>query len=445
MFGTTTTFTYQELQNFLVFCTVSPSLVVEHIIVMSYFTFPCIASDYERTVMIGRGSFSQVWKARVPSRDAIVAIKVMDLENISSSFEDILQEVQTMKLAEDPNILRCLCSFVHLDQLWLITELMDKGSCVRLMKVANSLGLGEGMNEECLTYILHEAVKGLSYLHKQGQIHRDIKAGNILLNSAGEVKLADFGVSSWTVTRGQRINAVKTFVGTPCYMAPEVMEQVVSGYDSKADVWSIGITALELAKGYAPYAHLPPMQVLIKTIEEEPPSLLSYTHDRQLRPDGAPFSEQFTDFCNKCLQKLPKNRPKAEDLLKHKIFKQSNKSALISQLLCYVEPVGADSDQRSGGSSSSSSNNKGENPPSAAAFPVHGTTECDTVNYGNINRQDSDKSFERATISASKDPDTSWVFEEEDEGVASEHSVEAPKHELVIEREDLDEGINRQV
>lgn len=282
-----------------------------------------------------------MWKARVPSRDAIVAIKIMDLENISSTFEDILKEVQTMRLAEDPNILHCFCSFVHHDQLWLITELMDKGSCVRVMRIAGSLGLGEGMSEECLSYILHEVVKGLTYLHNQGQIHRDVKSGNILLNSAGEVRLADFGVSGWTVSRGQRVNAVKTFVGTPCYMAPEVMEQA-GGYDFKADVWSVGITALELAKGHAPYAHLPPMKVLIKTIEEDPPSLRSYPHDRQLKRDGPAYSDLFSDFCSKCLQKAPKSRQKADDLLKHKLFKQCNKSALMTQLLCYVEPVGAD-------------------------------------------------------------------------------------------------------
>jgi len=308
---------------------------------MSYFLFPCTSSDYQRTVKIGSGSFSQVWKARVPSRDAVVAIKIMDLENISSTFEDILKEVQTMRLAEDPNILHCFCSFVHHDQLWLITELMDKGSCVRVMRIANSLGLGEGMSEECLSYILYEVVKGLTYLHNQGQIHRDIKSGNILLNSAGEVKLADFGVSGWTVSRGQRVNAVKTFVGTPCYMAPEVMEQA-GGYDFKADVWSVGITALELAKGHAPYAHLPPMKVLIKTIEEDPPSLQSYPHSRQLKPDGPAYSDLFSDFCGKCLQKAPKSRQKADDLLKHKLFKQCNKSALMTQFLCYVEPVGAD-------------------------------------------------------------------------------------------------------
>ena len=307
---------------------------------MSSSTFPCSASDYERGVKIGSGSFSQVWSAKCVPRDTWVAVKVMDLESISSSFEEILKEVQTMRLADDPNILRCFCSFVHSDQLWLVTELMDKGSCVRVMHEANALGLGEGMSEAAAAYVLQEVIKGLNYLHKQGQIHRDIKPGNILLNSAGEVKLADFGVSGWTLARGQRVNSVKTFVGTPCYMAPEVLEQA-GGYDAKADIWSLGITTLELAKGKAPYAQLPPMRILIRTIEDEPPSLASYEHDRQLSPEGAPFSDHFRDFFSKCLQKTAKARPRTEELLKHKLFKHADKKALMSQLLDAVSVVGS--------------------------------------------------------------------------------------------------------
>jgi len=190
------------------------------------------ASGYEMAARIGNGAFSSVYRAKRKesavsgAKDGgvaqYVAIKIMDLEHISSSFEDILQEVQTMKMCDDPNILRCHCSFVHADQLWLVTELMDKGSCLRVMNVSRSLGMGDGMNEEWLAYILREALQGLHYLHNNGQIHRDIKSGNILLDGAGSVRLADFGVSGWTVNSGQRLKTVKTFVGTPVYMAPEV-------------------------------------------------------------------------------------------------------------------------------------------------------------------------------------------------------------------------------
>jgi serine/threonine-protein kinase OSR1/STK39 len=149
------------------------------------------ASFYDKQSRIGNGAFSSVYRARIKSKEnAFVAIKIMDLEHISSSFEDILQEVQTMKMCDDPNILRCYCSFVNADQLWLVTEMMDKGSCLRVMNVARGLGMGEGMSEEWLAYILREALQGLHYLHNNGQIHRDIKPGNVLVDSHGSVRLA---------------------------------------------------------------------------------------------------------------------------------------------------------------------------------------------------------------------------------------------------------------
>ena len=185
-------------------------------------TWPTDAAGYSLSKQIGNGSFSSVWKAEVAESRELVSIKIMDLENVGTSFDDILQEVQTMTLSDDKNVLRCYCSFVFRDQLWLITQYMAKGSCLRVMTLGSELyGLGKGLNEDSLAYILRETLQGLSYLHASGQIHRDIKCGNILLDEEGAVRLADFGVSGWTLSNGQRRENVRTFVGTPCWMVSE--------------------------------------------------------------------------------------------------------------------------------------------------------------------------------------------------------------------------------
>ena len=135
---------------------------------------------------IGKGAFSTVIKAKCRKNDQEVAIKIMDLENITTSFDDILTEVQTMRLCDHQNILSCYCSFVSKDKLWLILQLMNKGSCMRILSWTKHLspsGNECGMNEDWLAYIIKEALQGLSYLHSTGHIHRDVKPGNILINS----------------------------------------------------------------------------------------------------------------------------------------------------------------------------------------------------------------------------------------------------------------------
>jgi len=213
---------------------------------------------------------------------------------------------------------------------------MSKGSSLhslQSMRKFKHLSPQQGLNEDWITFILHETLLGLNYIHKNGQIHRDVKAGNILIDSNASVRIADFGVSGWLISTasGSLRQNTKTFVGTPCWMAPEVMEQV-EGYDYKADIWSLGITALELAKGYAPYAKFPPMKVLLLTIQEPSPSLESYDDDyiddhymnqqHQHHYKKQAWSKNFRDVITKCLQKDPRKRPSCEDLLKnHRHFR----------------------------------------------------------------------------------------------------------------------------
>jgi serine/threonine protein kinase len=162
-----------------------------------------------------------------------------------------------------------------------------------------------GLDESWVKYILCEVLKGIQYLHDQKLIHRDIKAGNILLNSNGEVKIADFGVSTFMQEKGEDRNHA-TFVGTVCWMAPEVMEQM-NGYAYGADVWSIGITALELAKGYAPYAKHAPMKVLLMTLQQPPPTLDTYDTNAS-GTEWASNSSKFKKFIKNCLKRDPNDR-----------------------------------------------------------------------------------------------------------------------------------------
>jgi serine/threonine-protein kinase OSR1/STK39 len=258
-------------------------------------TWPHSASSYTLLRQIGRGAFASVYSAVVNLPDGTAppevsggfadkmvgyvypycAIKIIELENVNSSIDDIRQEVLILRTVKHPNTLDGYASFVHNQQLWLVTQIMACGSCLHALQCLPQAGLPGGFPETAVAYVLYETLKGLSYFHSCGHIHRDLKSGNILIGSLGGVRLADFGVSGWLQNVADRRLNTKTFVGTPCWMAPEVMEQI-DGYDYRADIWSLGITALEIAMGYAPYAHFPPMKVLLLTIQEDPPNLMTY-------------------------------------------------------------------------------------------------------------------------------------------------------------------------
>jgi serine/threonine-protein kinase OSR1/STK39 len=290
--------------------------------------WPTNALAYDFIGKIGHGAFATVWKAQNKEDQRYCAVKVLNLDHVDTNLSEIRLEVQAMKLSSHPNLLTCYTAFVNDTQLWLVTPLMNRGSSLHCLQSARRRLRLEGKPfsmERHIFFILHETLLGLQYIHENGQIHRDIKAGNILLDSNGDVKIADFGVSGWLVHGGAQQEKAKTFVGTPCWMAPEVMEQV-HGYDYKADIWSLGITALELAKGYAPYAKYPPMKVLIKTIQEEAPSLDTYDEEEE-DDNGIPqedYSYVFDSLVSLCLQKNPNKRPTCPELLQSKYLSNLN-------------------------------------------------------------------------------------------------------------------------
>uniref|UniRef100_A0A7S2RDE6 Protein kinase domain-containing protein n=1 Tax=Mucochytrium quahogii TaxID=96639 RepID=A0A7S2RDE6_9STRA len=260
----------------------------------------------------------------------------MELDNLTSSLDDIYQEVRVMLLSSNPCVLKAYACFVVKRSLWLVMPLMRKGSCLRIMRVLKKAGLGEGMKEEWIATILKSALIGLEYFHKQAKVHRDIKASNLLMDSDGTVMISDFGVAGW-LPNGQdrKMGERRTFVGTPCWMAPEVMEQT-QPYDEKADIWSFGITALELAKGYAPYARLQPMKVLLMTIQNPPPSLKSYDDYQKSK---SKFSRHFREIITLCLQKNASHRPSASTLLTKTFFKRAPATSSLVKDLLEAVPV----------------------------------------------------------------------------------------------------------
>ncbi|NXG75263.1 STK10 kinase, partial [Baryphthengus martii] len=266
---------------------------------------------------LGDGAFGKVYKAKNKETGALAAAKVIETKS-EDELEDYIVEIEILATCDHRHIVKLLGAFYWDGKLWIMIEFCPGGAVDATM-----LELDRGLTEPQIQVICRQMLEALSYLHSKKIIHRDLKAGNVLLTQDGDIKLADFGVSAKNMKTLQKRDS---FIGTPYWMAPEVVmceTMKDTPYDYKADIWSLGITLIEMAQIEPPHHELNPMRVLLKIAKSDPPTLSS----------PSKWSLEFRDFLKKALDKNPETRPSAAQLLEHPFVSKVTSNRALRELV----------------------------------------------------------------------------------------------------------------
>ncbi|XP_028662491.2 serine/threonine-protein kinase TAO1 [Erpetoichthys calabaricus] len=329
---------------------------------------------------IGHGSFGAVYFARDVRTTEVVAIKKMSYSGKQSNekWQDIIKEVKFLQRIKHPNSIEYKGCYLREHTAWLVMEYC-LGSASDLLEVHK-----KPLQEVEIAAITHGALQGLAYLHSHNMIHRDIKAGNILLTEPGQVKLADFGSASIA-------SPANSFVGTPYWMAPEVILAMDEGqYDGKVDVWSLGITCIELAERKPPLFNMNAMSALYHIAQNESPALQSNE-----------WSDYFRNFVDSCLQKIPQDRPTSEELLKHAFVQRERPETVLIDLILRTKDAVRELDNLQYRKMKKILFQEAHNGPAAEAPDEEEEPEHNVGQTGTVNSVGSNQSIPSMSISAS--------------------------------------------
>ncbi|PWN34280.1 Pkinase-domain-containing protein [Meira miltonrushii] len=280
---------------------------------------PPVHTTFKRLELVGRGAYGAVYRGMHIASGKAVALKVVNLDTPDDDVSEIQKEVALLSQLRETtskNVIRYWGCWLREAELWIVMDFAEGGSVRTLMKAGP-------IAEKYACIIVRESLIALSFLHKSGIIHRDIKAANILLTTEGRIQLADFGVAATLVSSSVHSRRM-TFVGTPYWMAPEVITQGKS-YDQSADIWSLGITVYEMLMGNPPLSNEDQMRVIMMIPKNKPPRL----------PAESNFSPALREFVALCLNEEPKERPNSDELSKTKWIKASVKTpvSILKELI----------------------------------------------------------------------------------------------------------------